>query len=160
MTDTPHTPEVPEVVGGPDADVDHEAAIGGLGDLGGLLESAQQAFTAQAEAAQQVVEGSAGGGVVTVQMTGSGEVTSVTLAAEVVDPTDIEMLQDLIVAALRDAGLKVTDLQRQALGALGGFDMGGLGDMLGGITGGAAGPDDDAADDASDAEAGTDDVER
>jgi hypothetical protein len=159
MTDTPHTPEVPEVVGGPDADVDHEAAIGGLGDLGGLLESAQQAFTAQAEAAQQVVEGSAGGGVVTVQMTGSGEVTSVTLAAEVVDPTDIEMLQDLIVAALRDAGLKVTDLQRQALGALGGFDMGGLGDMLGGITGGAAGPD-DAADAADAADAGTDDVER
>jgi hypothetical protein len=161
MTDTPHPPEVPEVVGGPgadpDADDDHEAGIGGLGDLGGLLESAQQAFTAQAEAAQQVVEGSAGGGVVTVQMTGSGEVTSVALAAEVVDPADIEMLQDLIVAALRDAGLKVTDLQRQALGALGGFDMGGLGDMLGGITGGAAGTGtDDAAEHADDVDAADD----
>jgi hypothetical protein len=80
-----------------------------------------------------VVKGSAGGGVVSVTMTGSGEVTAVTLAPEVVDPDDIEMLQDLIVAALHDAGLKVTELQRKALGALGGLDVGGLGDMFGGL---------------------------
>ncbi|HET6949096.1 MAG TPA: YbaB/EbfC family nucleoid-associated protein [Acidimicrobiales bacterium] len=104
----------------------------GLGDLAGLLESAQQAFSAQAEAAAEVVEGSAGGGVVTVEMTGGGEVTAVRLAPEVVDPHDIPMLQDLIVAALHDAGLKVTELQRKALGALGGMDLGGLGEMLGG----------------------------
>ena len=103
----------------------------GLGDLGGLLESAQQAFSAQAKAATEIVEGSAGGGVVTVQMTGGGEVTAVRLAPEVVDPDDIEMLQDLIVAALHDAGLKVTELQRKALGALGGLDVGGLGEMFG-----------------------------
>ena len=128
----PAAAEVPEVVGAP----------GGYGDLGGLLESAQEAFSAQAQAAAQIVQGTAGGGVVTVEMTGNGEVTSVTLAPEVVDPDDIEMLQDLIVAALRDAGLQVTDLQRQALGALGGLDIGGLGDMFGGLTGGA-GPDSD-----------------
>jgi DNA-binding protein YbaB len=69
-------------------------------------------------------------------MTGNGEVRSVTLAPEVVDPDDIDMLQDLIVAALHDAGHKVTDLQRQALGALGGLDIGGLGEMLGGLGGG------------------------
>jgi nucleoid-associated protein EbfC len=134
-------PEVPEVAGAP----------GGFGDLGGLLESAQQAFSAQAQAAEQVVEGSAGGGVVTVEMTGNGEVTSVKLAPEVVDPDDIEMLQDLIVAALRDAGLQVTDLQRQALGALGGLDIGGLGDMFGGLADGGAtglGPDEAGSDDA------------
>lgn len=131
MSDTPDKPEVPEVVSGPGA-----PATGGLGDLGGLLQSAQEAFSAQAQAAQQVVEGSAGGGVVTVNMTGNGEVTAVTLAPEVVDPGDIEMLQDLIVAALHDAGVKVTDLQRQALGALGGLDLGGLGDMFGGLVGG------------------------
>ena len=126
-------PEVPEVVGGvPGAE---------LGDIGGLLESAQQAFSAQAEAARQTVEGSAGGGVVTVTMSGTGEVTAVSLAREVVDPEDIEMLQDLLVAALHDAGLKVTELQRQALGALGGLDLGGLGDMLGGLTGGGPGAD-------------------
>lgn len=105
----------------------------GLGDLGGLLESAQQAFSAQAQAATEIVEGSAGGGVVTVEMTGGGEVTAVRLAPEVVDPDDIEMLQDLIVAALHDAGLKVTELQRKALGALGGLDVGGLGEMFGGL---------------------------
>ena len=124
MTDPTDRPdaEVPEVLPGALGD---PAA---LGDLGGLLESALQAFTAQAEAATQIVEGSAGGGVVTVTMTGAGEVRSVRLAPEVVDPEDIDMLQDLIVAALHDAGLKVTELQRQALGALGGL---GLGDIFG-----------------------------
>lgn len=124
MTDPTDRPdaEVPEVLPGALGD---PAA---LGDLGGLLESAQQAFTAQAEAATQIVEGSAGGGVVTVAMTGAGEVRSIRLAPEVVDPDDIDMLQDLIVAALHDAGLKVTELQRQALGALGGL---GLGDIFG-----------------------------
>lgn len=105
--------------------------LGGLGDLGGLLESAQQAVSAQARAADEVVEGTAGGGVVTVEMTGSGEVRSVTLSRDVVDPDDVDMLQDLIVAALHDAGLKVTALQRQALGALGDLDLGGLGGILG-----------------------------
>ena len=124
MTDPTDRPdaEVPEVLPGALGD---PAA---LGDLGGLLESAQQAFSAQAEAATQIVEGSAGGGVVTVAMTGAGEVRSVRLAPEVVDPEDIDMLEDLIVAALHDAGLKVTELQRQALGALGGL---GLGDIFG-----------------------------
>jgi nucleoid-associated protein EbfC len=103
---------------------------GEMGDLGGLLESAQQALTAHAQAAEQVVTGTAGGGVVTVEMTGAGEVRSVTLAPEVVDPADIAMLQDLIVAALHDAAHQVTELQRKALGALGG-----LGDMLGGMSG-------------------------
>ena len=143
--DSPGTPEVPEVVAGPGT-----PGMGGeLGDLGGLLASAQEAISAQAEAARATVEGSAGGGVVTVTMTGSGEVTDVTLAREVVDPDDVEMLQDLIVAALRDAGLKVTDLQRQAMGAFGGLDLGSLGDVFGGLTGGAGGaepePDDPRA---------------
>lgn len=105
--------------------------LGGLGDLGGLLESAQQAVSAQARAAEEVVEGTAGGGVVSVEMTGSGEVRSVTLSRDVVDPDDVDMLQDLIVAALHDAAAKVTALQRQALGALGDLDLGGLGGMLG-----------------------------
>lgn len=119
--------DAPEPTGPP---VPAEATgLGGLGDLGGLLESAQQAFSAQARAAEEVVEGTAGGGVVTVKMTGTGEVRSVTLSPDVVDPDDVDMLQDLIVAALHDAGLKVTALQRQALGALG--DLGGLGGMLG-----------------------------
>jgi nucleoid-associated protein EbfC len=104
----------------------------GLGDFGGLLESAQAALSAQAQAAEQVVTGTAGGGVVSVEMTGGGEVRSVTLSPSVVDPDDIEMLQDLIVAALHDAAHQVTELQRQALG--------GLGDLLGGMPGMPEGP--------------------
>jgi DNA-binding YbaB/EbfC family protein len=144
MTDAPGTPGTPHRAG---ADLpDPDAATGGLGDpaalgdLGGLLESAQQALSAQAEAAHQIVTGSAGGGVVTVEMTGSGEVRSIQLAPEVVDPADIDMLQDLIVAAFHDAGLKVTELQRKALGALGGFDVSGLGDLFGGPAGPGQGP--------------------
>ena len=116
--------------------------VGGLGDLGGLLESAQAAFSAQARAAEQVVEGSAGGGVVTVEMTGAGEVRSISLTPEVVDPDEVEMLQDLIVAALHDAAARVTELQREALGAFGDLDLGGLGGAggLGGLGGPGGGP--------------------
>lgn len=123
-------------------------------DFGGLMASAQEAMSARAEAAQRTVEGTSGGGVVRVTMTGRGEVTEVTLAPEVVDPEDIEMLQDLIVAALSDANTKVTDMQREAtmsafgqlnLGAIGG-DLGNalnstLGGLLGGGGEGLGGPD-------------------
>jgi nucleoid-associated protein EbfC len=127
MADTPSEPPVPNHP--------QPGALSGLPDLGGLLESAQEAFSAQARAADEVVTGSAGGGVVTVEMSGAGEIRSIKLAPEVVDPEDIEMLQDLIVAALHDAGAKVTALQRDALGALGGLDVDGLGGALGGLLG-------------------------
>jgi DNA-binding YbaB/EbfC family protein len=98
-----------------------------------LLASAQEAMAAQAEAVNRTVEGSAGGGVVRVTMTGGGEVTAVTLAPEVVDPADVEMLQDLIVAALHDAGAKVNAMQQEALGALGQIDLGSaFGQLFGG----------------------------
>jgi DNA-binding YbaB/EbfC family protein len=128
MSDTPAEPD------------DADAGTGGLEALGGagspfdLLASAQQAMAAQADAVKQVVEGTSGGGVVRVTMTGGGEVTGVTLSHEVVDPDDVEMLQDLIVAAIHDATAKVTELQRQALGALGQLDLGSLGGLLGGAT--------------------------
>lgn len=110
-----------------------EEGLRGLGNLGDLISTAQQAFSAQAGAAEKVVEGSSGGGVVKVEMTGSGEVESVTLSPEVVDPDDVEMLQDLIVAALHDAATKVAALQREALGSLGeGLDLGAIGDLLAG----------------------------
>jgi hypothetical protein len=69
-------------------------------------------------------------------MTGGGEVTGVTLAPEVVDPSDIEMLQDLVLAALRDASAQVVELQRAAMGSFGGLDLGSaLGDLFGGGSG-------------------------
>jgi DNA-binding YbaB/EbfC family protein len=105
-----------------------------------LLASAQEALAAQAEAVNQTVEGTAGGGVVTVRMSGGGEVTGLTIAPEVVDPDDVEMLQDLIVAAIRDASTKATELQQRALGALGQIDIGALGGMLSGLPGAAGLP--------------------
>ncbi|HKH04567.1 MAG TPA: YbaB/EbfC family nucleoid-associated protein [Acidimicrobiales bacterium] len=108
--------------------------VGAIGGLEGLLESAQEALSAQAAAAEEVIEGTAGGGVVVAEMSGAGEVLSLKISPEVVDPDDVEMLQDLVVAALHDAAGKVTALQRQALGAFGGMDLGGLGGF--GDTGG------------------------
>jgi hypothetical protein len=61
------------------------------------------------------VEGSAGGGAVKVVATGSGQVLSVTIAPEVVSPEDIELLQDLICAAMRDVMAKSIALRQQKL---------------------------------------------
>jgi nucleoid-associated protein EbfC len=99
-------------------------------DIGKLLGQAQEMMQAQAEAAEQVVEGVAGGGAVRIQVTGGGEFQSVTIQRDAVDPDDVEMLQDLVLAALHDATAKVQQLQQ---GALGSMDLGGLG--LGGLLG-------------------------
>jgi len=61
------------------------------------------------------LEGSAGGGAVTVKITGSGEVLSVRITPAAVDPLDLELLQDLICAAVRDGVAKATALKREKL---------------------------------------------
>jgi hypothetical protein len=68
-------------------------------------------------------------------------VTAVSLSPEVVDPDDVDMLQDLIVAAVHDAAAKVSAMQREALGMLGQIDLGALGGLFGGSggSGGAGG---------------------
>ncbi len=73
-----------------------------------------------AELQQTTVEGSAGGGAVRVKATGSGHVLDVEIAPEVVDPADVQILQDLVVAAVREALRKASELasekRREALG--------------------------------------------
>jgi DNA-binding YbaB/EbfC family protein len=100
---------------------------GGL-DLGSLMEQAsqmqQQMAQAQAEAAATELEGVAGGGMVRVTVTGAGEFRSVAIDPKAVDPDDVEMLEDLVLAALHDATARIQELQAGA--------MGGLGDILGG----------------------------
>jgi DNA-binding YbaB/EbfC family protein len=86
----------------------------------------QQLMSAQAELAQVEVEGSAGGGLVRARMSGSGELTAVEIAAEVVDPADVETLQDLVVAAVRDASRAVAEVTQEKMGPLAG-GLGGLG---------------------------------
>ena len=74
-----------------------------------------------------MVEGTAGGGAVTVTVTGHGEVKTVTLSKDVVDPNDIEMLQDLVTAAVNDGMNKVKQLNEQRMGAVtGGLNIPGL----------------------------------
>ena len=87
---------------------------------------------AQDELATSLVEGSAGGGKVTAVVTGAGDVQTVRISPDVVDPDDIEMLEDLVVAAVSDGLRQAQALQGERLGGVtGGLDLGGLGGMLG-----------------------------
>jgi DNA-binding YbaB/EbfC family protein len=87
---------------------------------------------AQAALADETVEGTAGGGVVTAVVTGTGELQRVTIAADVVDPDDVEMLEDLVVAAVNDGLRNAQALQSEKMGAAtSGIDLGALGGLLG-----------------------------
>ncbi len=92
---------------------------GGGFDMNALLAQAQamqaQLQDAQAELASRTITGSAGGDLVQVEMTGTGEVTSVTIKPEACDPEDAETLGDLVVAAIRDASHQVQELAQSAL---------------------------------------------
>jgi nucleoid-associated protein EbfC len=89
-----------------------------------LLAQAQQMqqklLEAQHQLANAEVHGQAGGGLVKVVVKGSGEVIGVEIDPKVVDPGDIETLQDLIVGAMRDASGQVTKMAQERLGALAG----------------------------------------
>ena len=117
----------------PDGMPDLEALLGGAGgatpDLGGLMAQAQEMMAKSQEAASEVVEGAAGGGVVKVRVDGSLNFESVTIDPSVVDPNDVDMLNDLVLAALRDASGQIQDAQADPMG---GPDLGGLSGMLGG----------------------------
>jgi DNA-binding YbaB/EbfC family protein len=94
----------------------------------------EQMLQTQESLGDETVSVTAGGGVVEVVMTGQQRVESIKIDPEVVDPEDVEMLQDLIVAAVNEAIEKSQGLAAQRLGALTG-GLGGLGD-LGGLLGG------------------------
>jgi DNA-binding YbaB/EbfC family protein len=82
----------------------------------------------QEELASETVEGSAGGGAVSVTMTGQQKVEAVKIDPSVLDPDDVEMLQDLMVAAFNDAQAKSQQLAESRLGGLtGGLKIPGLG---------------------------------
>ncbi len=80
----------------------------------------------QEELGEKTVTGSAGGGMVTVVANGHQKVLSVAVKPEVVDPGDVDMLQDLVLAAVNDALEKARDLAARELGTLTG-GLGGLG---------------------------------
>jgi nucleoid-associated protein EbfC len=102
---------------------------GGQPDMSALLAQAQQVqqklMEAQEQLANSEVHGQAGGGLVQVTMKGSGEVVGVAIDPKVVDPDDVETLQDLIVGAITDASRQVTILAQERLGPL----AGGIGEL-------------------------------
>ncbi len=96
-----------------------------------LMQQAQkmqrELMAAQAELQNAVVEGSAGGGLVRATLTGSGELTDLVIDPKAVDVDDMETLQDLIVAAVRDAKRAADELAETTMGPLAGGMSGGLG---------------------------------
>ncbi|OBH21533.1 nucleoid-associated protein [Mycolicibacter sinensis] len=99
--------------------------------MSALLAQAQQMqqrlLQAQQELAATEVHGEAGGGLVKVTSNGSGEVLAVRIDPKVVDPEDLDTLQDLIVGALADASKKAHTLAQERLSPL----AGGMGNALG-----------------------------
>src|SRR3954462_12007073 len=112
---------------------------GGAGGVDQMMKQVQKMqadmAAAQEGLAQATVRGAAGGGMVKVVVTGSGELQSVRIAPEVVDPDDVEMLEDLVLAAVGDGLRRAQEMQSERLGGVtGGLDLGSLGD-LGGLLG-------------------------
>lgn len=118
-----------------------------------MLKQAQEAMAAQQEAQEalkeQKVEASAGGGMVKVVVTGDLRLEALTIDPDAVDPEDVEMLQDLVLAATNEALRQAVELQEKAMqgaSGAGGFDPMqaleglGLGDALGGLGGGGGLP--------------------
>ena len=118
-----------------------------------MLQQAQEMLAQQQEAQEQLkaerVEASSGGGMVKVVMTGDGRLETLAIDPEAVDPEDVEMLQDMVVAAVNEAIRSAEELQQSKLSDAGGggFDpmsaldalgMGGMGGM-GGLGGGMGG---------------------
>ncbi|WP_024801058.1 YbaB/EbfC family nucleoid-associated protein [Nocardia sp. BMG51109] len=101
---------------------------GGQVDMQALLAQAQQmqeaVMAAQAEIAAAEVEGEAGGGLVKVTVKATGEIRSLQIDPKIVDPEDIETLQDLVVGAINSAMSNAQDLAAEKLGPLAG-GMGG-----------------------------------
>ncbi len=86
----------------------------------------------QEEAKKKTVEASVGGGMVTVIANGGMEIVSVKIEKDVVNPEDIEMLQDLIVAAVNEALRRAQQMVNEEIGKVaGGLNIPGLGNMLG-----------------------------
>src|SRR3979411_1932194 len=95
----------------------------------------QEMLAAQESLKDEVVEASAGGGMVTVKISGDLEIKSITIDPQAVDPEDIELLQDMILAAVNEALRSAQELASAKLGGI----AGGLGGLGGGLGGGLPG---------------------
>ncbi len=104
------------------------AGLGGGGGANPLAQAQEMLAKAQQELAEAEVEGTAGGGAVRITMSGDQKIIGIKLEPEVVDPDDVDMLQDLIMAAIADASEKSSAMQAESFGAItGGLNLPGLG---------------------------------
>ena len=87
----------------------------------------EQMAKAQAELANETVEATAGGGMVTVIANGAGEIRQIKIDPKAIDPNDAEMLEDMILAAVNEAIRSAQSLMESKLGGLAGGALGGLG---------------------------------
>jgi DNA-binding YbaB/EbfC family protein len=85
-----------------------------------LQQMQEKAMKAQQELYEREVEGTAGGGAVKITVTGGLKVKSLSIASEVIDPDDVEMLEDLVTAAVNEALEKVKALKMQLISGLAG----------------------------------------
>ena len=98
-----------------------------------MLRQVQQMQAAMAQAQQEIaateVTGTAGGGMVTATVMGNGDLKSIKIDPAAVDPDDVEMLEDLVVAAVTEARRSADQLSQEKMGAI----TGGLGNLMGGM---------------------------
>lgn len=104
---------------------------GGMGNMGGMLKQVQkmqkQMEELQKELEEREVEASAGGGAVVAKVNGKREVLSITIDKDVVDPDDVEMLQDLVLAAVNEALRNAEQMVSSEMGKItGGMNIPGL----------------------------------
>lgn len=97
----------------------------GGGNMQALMKQAQalqrEAVKAQEELEESVVEGLASNGLVKIKMNGKFEVEEVKIDPSIVDPEDVELMEDMIVVALRDANEKISKIKAQKMGKFGGL---------------------------------------
>ena len=107
---------------------------GGMpGNMNNLMKQAQKMQRQMEETTKQLEEtevtGTAGGGVVEVTVSGKKDITKVSIKEEVVDPDDIEMLEDLVMAATNEALRKIEEISSESMAKI----TGGLGGLGGGF---------------------------
>lgn len=104
---------------------------GGMGNMGAMMKQAQKMQAELARAQEEVktmtFEATAGGGMVKVKALGDNTIESIVIDPEAVDPEDVEMLQDMVLAAVNEALRGVNDMANQRMGAVtGGLNIPGL----------------------------------
>ena len=107
------------------------SGMGMPGNMNNMIKQAQkmqqEMLKAQQEIEEKEIEASAGGGAVAVKISGKKELLELTISPEVVDPDDIEMLQDLIIAAVNEGMRKADEISAQQMSRLtGGMNIPGL----------------------------------